>query len=79
MYVWDSPGENMLQYALSTPYDLDTMTLTYETNMTDVDLGHHIEFNSDGTQMFIIDNTGDRVEQFTLATAWDTSDVTHNA
>ena len=28
--------------------------------------------------MFIIDNTGDRVEQFTLATAWDTSNVTHN-
>ena len=78
MYVWDSPGENMLQYALSTPYDLDTMTLTYETNMTDVNLGHHIEFNSDGTQMFIIDNTGDRIEQYTLATAWDTSNVTSN-
>ena len=78
MYVWDSPGENMLQYALSTPYDLDTMTLTSEKNMTEVDLGHHIEFNSDGTQMFIIDNSADKVEQFTLATAWDTSEVTHN-
>ena len=78
MYVWDSPGENMLQYALSTPYDLDTMTLTSETNMSVVDLGHHIEFNSDGTQMFIIDNSADKVEQFTLATAWDTSEVTHN-
>jgi len=78
MYVWDSPGDNLLQYALSTPYDLDTMTLTNEEDISEVDLGHHIEFNSDGTQMFIIDNTGDRVEEFTLATAWNTSDVTHN-
>ena len=78
MYVWDSPGDNMLQYALSTPYDLDTMTLTNEEDISEVDLGHHIEFNSDGTQMFIIDNKDDRVEEFTLATAWDTSNVTHN-
>jgi hypothetical protein len=78
MYVWDSPGDNMLQYALSTPYDLDTMTLTYETDIEEIGLGHHIEFNSDGTEMFIIDNDQDRVEQFTLATAWDTSNVTHN-
>ncbi len=78
MYVWDSPGDNMLQYALSTPYDLSTMSLTYETDISEVDLGHHIEFNSDGTQMFIIDNKDDRVEQFTLATAWNTSNVTHN-
>ena len=78
MYVWDSPGDNILQYALSTPYDLSTMSLTNEEDISEVDLGHHIEFNSDGTQMFIIDNKDDRFEEFTLATAWDTSNVTHN-
>ena len=48
------------------------------TSITVVNLPHAIEFKSDGTMMYVIDNTGTRVEQFTLSTAWDTSTLSHD-
>ena len=48
------------------------------TPLTNVNLPHAIEFKSDGTMMYVIDNTGTRVEQFTLSTAWDASTLSHD-
>ena len=78
MYITESENDTILQYSLSTAYDLSTMSLDAATSISAVDLSHAIEFNSDGTKMFIIDNTGDRVEEYTLSTAWDTTNITHN-
>ena len=78
MYIAESENKTILQYSLSTAYDLDTMSLDGATSTSAVDLAHAIEFNSDGTKMFIIDNKDDRVEEYTLSTAWDTTDITHN-
>ena len=78
MYITESENKTILQYSLSTAYDLDTMSLDAATSISAANLAHAIEFNSDGTKMFIIDNTGDMIEEYTLSTAWDTTDITHN-
>ena len=78
MYITESENDTILQYSLSTAYDLDTMSLDAATSISEVNLAHAIEFNSDGTKMFIIDNQGKKVEEYTLSTAWDTTDITHN-
>ena len=78
MYIAESENKTILQYSLSTAYDLDTMSLDAATSISAANLAHAIEFNSDGTKMFIIDNKDDRVEEYTLSTAWDTTDITHN-
>ena len=78
MYITESENKTILQYSLSTAYDLDTMSLDAATSISNANLAHAIEFNSDGTKMFIIDNKDDRVEEYTLSTAWDTTDITHN-
>ena len=78
MYITESVNDTILQYSLSTAYDLDTMSLDAATSISEVNLAHAIEFNSDGTKMFIIDNKDKRVEEYTLSTAWDTTDITHN-
>ena len=78
MYITESENKTILQYSLSTAYDLDTMSLDAATSISAANLAHAIEFNSDGTKMFIIDNKDDRVEEYTLSTAWDTTDITHN-
>ena len=78
MYITESENDTILQYSLSTAYDLDTMSLDAATSISAANLAHAIEFNSDGTKMFIIDNKDDRVEEYTLSTAWDTTDITHN-
>ena len=79
MYVTEGQGtEEVLQYSLSTAYDVNTATLVSTTTLTNINLPHAIEFKSDGTMMYVIDNTGTRVEQFTLSTAWDTSTLSHD-
>ena len=79
MYVTEGQGtEEVLQYSLSTAYDVNTATLVSTTPLTNVNLPHAIEFKSDGTMMYVIDNTGTRVEQFTLSTAWDASTLSHD-
>ena len=76
MYITEAENDKILQYSLSTAYDLTTMSLDAATSISDVGLAHGIEFNLDGTKMFIIDNHGDEVEEYTLSTAWDTTDIT---
>ena len=89
MYVTNRDGDEdayMVQYSLSTPFDISTATRTFVdgagtklTCSTDMQLPHAIEFKPDGTRMFITtnkdhnENPGVAVYQFKLTTAWDTS------
>lgn len=82
LYVLANTEDKVYQYTLSTAYDLSgtvtyngvTAALAEETSPTDLD------FNSDGTQMFITGTTGDNVEIYNLGTAWDiTGTVTHDS
>ena len=81
MYVTDSQGtETVLQYSLSSAYDVSTASLvSTEDISTDVDLPHAITFSTDGTKMFIMDNKDTDVEVYTLSTAWDSSTSTWSA
>ncbi len=81
MYVTDSQGtETVLQYSLSSAYDVGTASLvSTEDISTDVDLPHAITFSTDGTTMFIMDNKDQDVEVYTLSTAWDSSTSTWSA
>ncbi|MDC1085769.1 autotransporter domain-containing protein, partial [Candidatus Pelagibacter ubique] len=82
----DNRDAYMVQYSLSTPFDISTATRTFVdgagtklTCSTDMELPHAIEFKPDGTRMFITTNKdhsggpGVAVYQFKLTTAWDTS------
>ena len=81
MYVTDSQGtETVLQYSLSSAYDVSTASLvSTEDISSDVDLPHAITFSTDGTKMFIMDNKDTDVEVYTLSTAWDSSTSTWSA
>ena len=81
MYVTDSQGtETVLQYSLSSAYDVSTASLvSTEDISTDVKLPHAITFSADGTKMFIMDNDDKDVEVYTLSTAWDSSTSTWSA
>ncbi|MDA8829330.1 autotransporter outer membrane beta-barrel domain-containing protein [Candidatus Pelagibacter bacterium] len=84
----DNRDAYIVQYSLSTPFDISTATRTFAdgagtklTCSTDMELPHAIEFKPDGTRMFITTNKdhsgsggpGVAVYQFKLTTAWDTS------
>ena len=79
MYVTDSQGtETVLQYSLSSAYDVSTASLVSTTSITVVNLPHAIEFKSDGSMMYVIDNTGTRVEQFNLTESWNSATLSHD-
>lgn len=71
MFMEDRFLGAVLQYQLSTPWDIDTATLDYTYDVpVEQDL-QGIEFNIDGTRMFLIDNGLREILEFTMATPYD--------
>lgn len=75
MYVVGSSSDTVYQYALTTPWDI--ATASYASKSKDVSsetvIPTGIFFKPDGTKMYIVDNAGDDVYQYTLSVAWDVS------
>ena len=76
--------QSVIEYSLTTPFDISTATNKKKTTLTIdeggvlsvIDNPHAIEFNSDGTKMYVIRSdsaTRVSIEQFTLSTPWDSS------
>ena len=75
----DQEGQ-LLQYSLSTPFDISTATKTSHTDLLGgsgvavLKYPHAIEFKPDGKKMFVV--SGDqfaRIYQYSLSSAWDSS------
>ena len=79
MYVTEREAnpDTVLQYSLTVPFDISTATLSSQTSIHPVVLPHVIVFKPDGTRMFIVNNTGTKIEQFSLSTPWQTSSLAH--
>ena len=79
MYVSEreTDPDTIMQYSLSTPFDISTATFQFKTTLTNITLPHAIEFHPDGTKMYVINNTGTKVEQYTLTSPWNTSTLNH--
>ena len=82
----DSEDAYVVQYSLSTPFDISTATRSFNDGdgtqlacSTNMKLPHAIEFKPDGTKMFVTTNKdfngnpGVAIFQFKLTTAWDSS------
>ena len=79
MYITDSQGtKEVIQYSLTTAYDISTAVWVSQKKLDSVGLPHAIEFKSDGTMMYVIDNHDRRVEQFTLSEAWNSATLSHD-
>ena len=75
----DQEGQ-LIQYSLSTPFDISTATKSSHIDLLGgggvavLKYPHAIEFKPDGTKMFV--TSGDqfaRIYQYSLSTAWDSS------
>jgi len=66
------------QYALSTPWDLSTMSheKTIHVNDKTYNVGD-VVFKSGGTKMYITNHGGDEVFQYSLSTPWDIGTATY--
>ena len=69
---------DIFKFSLSTPYLLSSRTLIQtKTNYTGLATDPtSMTFKDDGTDMYLLDNSGDSIRQSTLSTAWDLSTAT---
>jgi DNA-binding beta-propeller fold protein YncE len=75
MYIIDDGGDCVYQYTLSTAWNVSTAVYASLSKSVSAQSGNPtgVAFSSDGTKMYIMDNGGDCVYQYTLSTAWNVS------
>ena len=75
MYVIGSSANRVIQYTLSTPFDISEATLLAGSICTEGIAGDGLKviFNSDGSKFFVVDDGTQDVEILTLTTAYDIS------
>jgi len=80
MFVIGIDGAAVVEYTLSTPFDVSTAIYSGETEEYSVvdqeSFPQSLSFNSDGTKMFVIGSEGDAVVEYELSDTFDVSSVT---
>ena len=78
MYVTGTSGDDVNEYDLSTPWDISTASYVQNFSVTAQDgLPTGLFFKPDGTKMYIIGQTGDDVNEYSLSSAWDISTASY--
>jgi len=80
VFVLDVADNEVLQYSLSTAWDVSTASYDSKSfSVASQELNPQgLEFNSDGTKMYVCGQT-DAVYQYTLSTAWDVSTASYDS
>lgn len=77
-YIVGAIGDQVIQYILSTAYDVSTRGLVqthFRVNIEE-NAPDDVAFNDDGTKMYIVGGDGDDITEYSLSTAWDVSTAT---
>ncbi len=66
---------NISQFKLTTPYDVSTLSLegTFDVSSVSAD-SRELVFSNDGSKMFIIDDSNNKVHEFNLSCNWSVID-----
>ena len=79
-YIAHSGGE-IFQYSLSTAYDISTASydsVSFNSGAQDSNV-RGFRFNPDGTKLFTVGNTNDKVFQYSLSTGFDLSTASYDS
>ena len=78
MFVLGQINVAVCEYTLSIGFDLSsTVTFIDCKSLSPVGFVEELAFNPDGTKMFVLDNTGDDVNEFKLTTGFDVSTASY--
>jgi len=81
MFIVGKSIDSVCEYSLSTAWDISTASYIQNFSVTTEDtLPESLFFSSDGTKMYVMGDSGNDINQYTLSTAWDisTSSYTRN-
>lgn len=72
MYVADTSEDAIMEYNLSSAWDLSSASYSREENVSAQELNPQgVFFKPDGTRMYVIGSGGDEVNEFSLSSAWN--------
>jgi sugar lactone lactonase YvrE len=82
MYVADRASLTLYQYSLSTAYQVNTASASYDSVSLDVSSQEPsgftgISFNNDGTKLYTLGYNSDNVHQYSLSTGYDLSTASY--
>ena len=79
MYIVGQTGDDVNEYDLSTAWDVSTASYNQNFSILTQEGGvQDLFFKPDGTKMYIVGSTSDKVNEYDLSTAWDVSTATFN-
>lgn len=75
MYMLGSTNDRIYQYSLSTAWDITTLTYgsVFKSVSAQDTNPRGFDFNNDGTKLFIVGESSDKIHEYTLGTAFDLS------
>jgi hypothetical protein len=74
MYVVGTQFDTVLQYSLSTAWNISTASFTRQFSVGQYSSSpQSIDFDLDGTRMYIVGSTRDHIQRYDLSTGWDIS------
>jgi len=80
MFYMDSNSGRVFQYVLTEAFNLSTASYTGLSFATNAQNGQPfgMVFKTDGTSMYTMDRSSDRIYQYDLSTAWNVSTATYS-
>ena len=77
MYITGQSADKILQYNLTTAFDVTSAVLEKSASITTVEnKPQDVKFNSDGTIIFILGTGGDGIDRWSLSTPYDIGSIT---
>ena len=80
VFVLGRDNDNVYEYSVSTPFDVSTMSAVVQTLDISVvsstqgdNAANGIDFNTDGTKLFVLGQGQDNVDEYALSTGFDLS------
>jgi len=79
-YISDATSDVIRQYSLTTAWDITTASEGTTKSISAQDTATaEVFFKSDGTKMFVLGFTNNKVFEYDLSTAWDSSSASYNS
>ncbi|SVA34804.1 uncharacterized protein METZ01_LOCUS87658, partial [marine metagenome] len=74
MFMLGRGNDGVYEYSLSKAFDVSTLTFVRKLDISDEETAaNSIEFNLDGTKLFVLGQSDDNVDEYALSTGFDLS------
>lgn len=80
LYLIGASSDSIYQYGMTTAYDLSTASYSNKSFSVSSQEGSPsaLRFNNDGTKVFVVGYSGDKVYEYNLSTAYDITSASYN-